>query len=324
MAILSLLDGDLIHAQEFVGGQADAVPAKYWSYAPEARGRIPPLEASLASSRAAARTLFYEAEREYRWPRSRGSASEKYGKLGREYGQVPFVKRTIVRINVRSEPCAEYVFVAADWKSGGAFEPRGNSPAGASWTSASDFSYAHANENFVEIEFYAFPGLSYRCFVRVGGCCAESFAGYYQVSDLVAPHPQKSGTLAYLEPGSIYAMTLNLSSLTLKPSHSAHARPREPKGPALWAWLEIPLPPWKSPGVKRLRLMTSQQGFSVASAVVSSERKAAPAAAEAKDLEEGRAGELGGLGWPIGGKAAPAGSGSPKGVSEPPRPGPKD
>jgi hypothetical protein len=324
LALLCLLDGDLVWAQELLGGQAETVPAKYWAQAPEARGQIPPEAASLASQRGFARALFYEAEREYRWPRSRGSASEKYAKLAREYGEVPFVKHDLVRINFRSEPCAEYVFVAADWRSAGAFEPRGSSAGGAYWSSASDFSFAHANENFVEIEFYAFPGLSYRCWVRLGGCCAESFAGFYQVSDLVAPHPQKSDTLAYLEPGSIYAMTLNLSSLTLKPSHSAHARPMEPKSPALWAWLEIPLPRWKTPGIKRLRLMTAQQGFSVASAVVSSERKAAPPASEAKDLEEGRAAELGGLGWPGGVKAAPPGPGTPKSAPGVPRPGPKD
>ncbi len=50
--------------------------------------------------------------------------------------------------------------------------------------------------------------------------------------------------------------------------------------------MEIPLAKWTTPGIKRVRFLSVQQGFAVARAMISATRTAAPSAEELKDLDE--------------------------------------
>ncbi len=288
LALLCLLEGELEAAAALLGGKTDAVPAKYWIRAPEARARAPKPDPAALRAQASARELYTAAEREFRSPGTRGPAVERYRTLLKDYPETALVRRAVSRITLRSEAGREYFFLAAeDGRAGGTFRLRKGPPAGAFWTSAGDSEIRKTHENFVEFEFSAMADLAYRCWVQAGACCGESFTSYAQASELARPHPDKPKTTLFLEPGSRNAITLAAPQVLMKPDHAAHAAGK-PKEPALWGWVEVPLPKFATPGLKRVRILTAQAGFSVARALVSSVRKGPPPDSELKDLEADR------------------------------------
>jgi hypothetical protein len=288
LALLCLLEGELEAAAALLGGRTGTLAPKYWIRAPEARERAPRPDPGALRLERSARELYYAAEREFPSPGTRGAAVEKYRTLLKDYAEVALVRRAVSRITLRSEAGKEYFFLAAeDGRAGGTFRLRKGPPAGASWTSSADSEVRKTHENFVEFEFSAVAGAAYRCWVQVGGCCGEVFTSYAQATELARPHPSKTGVTLFLEPGSRNAITLGAPQVPMKPDHAAHAAGK-PKGPALWGWVEVPLPKYASPGVKRVRILTDQAGFSVARALVSSVRRGAPAEADLKDLEASR------------------------------------
>src|SRR5262249_6227230 len=69
-----------------------------------------------------------------------------------------------------------------------------------------------------------------------------------------------------------------------------------------WEWVSIPLPKYAAPGVKKIRLISNQQGFSVAAIVASSTRTATMSDPELKEeVARGRsataAAQEGLVGW---------------------------
>jgi hypothetical protein len=130
---------------------------------------------------------------------------------------------------------------------------------GKAWTCQSDLDEKKRDENYVEFEFEAQPGLEYRCHVYVGGCCQETLAVHWQCTELVKDGvPMDPGKSRYL------SKKPSAASAQLPKKHADHL-----KEPTFWEWRTLDLPPFKSAGPKKIRLLTNQKAFSVAFAVVS-------------------------------------------------------
>lgn len=286
LAIFHLLDGNWQAALKAVGGKVDRVQPKYWHYAKVAREKASRSDAAAAHS---ARTLYYAAEREYRNIKTRGQAVEKYRTLVRDYGDVPLVGRHLARLRSRADSCREYLFLPRDMTASGSFEIT-RQPSGDAWTSAEDQEELQmAQYNYVEFEFFALPETVYRCWLLLGGCCTESFSYLYQTSDLKEKNPERPREMLEPAPGSGCALWAPAVTYKLKKTHASHAKKDQPKEPSTWVWVDFKLPKYAAPGDKRVRLLTLQQGFSIAQAVVSSTLKKAPGEPELRELERLRA-----------------------------------
>jgi hypothetical protein len=264
-----LIDGDAAAAQSRLGGRTDAVPAKYWERAAKTGPRKPDVTAVEQS----ARHLLYAAEREYRRPGLRGLAAEKYKTLLKDYAELAVVARSVARLTLRAQAGREYFLTAAEAYGGGTFERRESARFGGCWAAKAESDFSRGHENFVEFEFYALAGEAYRAWVLVGGEAAAEFTPYWQATDLAAPDPRKPGATVRVEPGTKYGLTL-----------------RGVRSPGA-EWMDLALPKFAVAGVKRFRLLATQQGLTVARAVVSSSRTAPPSDADLKDLEAARAAE---------------------------------
>jgi hypothetical protein len=291
-ALLCLIEGDVEAAKKFGGRAAGKIPERYWSFAKEAREKAPKPSAREFE----ARDLLHGAELDWRDVRSWGAAFDKYRLLKNEYAATAVVRRNQAMIVRRSEMGREYTFFPADLRAptGSTFR-LGRHPKmdperiDQAWISKEDIDFTLARDNYVEAEFYALPGLSYRCWAYVGGCCAETFSVLYQTSEGTVPHPRDRSKTASLEPGGNFAAPVPHGISNLKKDHAAHApknsREPHPKEPSRWEWISIPLPKtYASPGPKSVRLLTDQGGFAVGYILISSTRTAVPTDAETKAL----------------------------------------
>jgi hypothetical protein len=155
------------------------------------------------------------------------------------------------------------------------------------WVASKGIDFKDSLFNYVEAEFIALPGLTYRCWVYAGGCCQEVWNGSYQATEAVTKNKGKD---APINPGDLMAAPLPMPP-GLKKTHDEH-KPKgvkdpkdHPKTPAKWDWISIPLPKtFLAPGAKAVRILTDQQGFAVKYIVISSTRQKAPDEATAKDL----------------------------------------
>jgi hypothetical protein len=185
------------------------------------------------------------------------------------------------RIAERAEAGREYFLSGADLAVEGTMK-RGKD---GRVVSAADSAPEEAVGNHVEVAFAALPGQVYRCWVLMGGCCKETFTFYLQGSEMtVSVKGKKQG----IDPGAGFADTVSPYVQNLRRTHAEHAK-GAPKAPSRWEWVQIPLPRYAEPGAKRIRLMTDQQGFGVAAAVVSTTRTAPPKAPELAELEKAKA-----------------------------------
>jgi hypothetical protein len=276
-AILCLLEGDAEAAHKVLEDKPDSVPAKYWSYAETARSKLPAGD----PAEKAAQEAFYDAERQWRDMATRGPAVEKYKQLRADYARTSLVRKLEFRIAARSEAPKEYFYAPSDYQFSGTLRMTKTGRL----ESRKDTDGAAVLENYAELEFYAFPGTLYRGWVLVGGCCQEVLSFYWQGTEMTDYKPKSSQKVS-VEPGSNLGIPARLPVVRgLKAKHD----PKEPKRPARWEWVEIPLPKYASPGGKRVRLFTDQEGFSVGPALVSSTRPKPPSDAELKELEARRA-----------------------------------
>lgn len=277
LALLALLEGDV----EGAASLCEAPPAKALAYAPEAKGKLP----TLPREEAEARALYYAAEREFASMETRGPAAEKYRTLKNDFSTSAVARSDLERILRRSESGKEYLLTAADARISGTFKRIATGEA----VSAKDSDAENANDNALDLEFYALPGTSYRAWLRLGGCCREVFSYFLQGTEMTA---NEKGKKVSIEPGGDRAEYIPGSLSTLKKEHKDHAKNKEPKGPARWEWVSLALPKYATPGLKKIRLMTYHQGFGFAQAVVSSLRTAAPKPAELEDLVKARAADV--------------------------------
>ncbi len=270
-AVLLLLEGEAEEAKKTgVGG----IPEKYWDYAKDARDRLPKLDGAEFRKEREAKILFWGAARDYSRMETFGGAIEKYRTLARDYVGTPVVSRNIKLVTVRSEAGKEYFLLTGDLRGSGAVKLQSHQELESCWTCQEDVTDpARGRETYVEIEFWALPETAYQCWVFAGACCLEKFMLYLQATEMTGPSPKKASEKGSYEGGGGVAAPLEPKVRGLKRLHSQHAADKET---SKWDWIPIPLPKYASPGLKKVRLMTEQKGFSVAMALVTSARKAPP------------------------------------------------
>lgn len=276
-AILCLLEGEREKAAQHLGGPADRIPPKYWNYAAEARSKAPKPDPREAE----ARRLYYAADQEFRAAQTRGNAIEKYKYLRDSLAVTEVVRRYQETILKRSEAAKESVLTAGDLTGSGFFKMTPYEGLTA-WICGADVTNpADAVATFVDIDFYGLPQTPYRCWIFMGACCAETFTCYMQATELTGAHPEKPSQKVPYEPGKGFAAPVKISIPKLKKTHASHGGPKQP---SRWEWVEVPLPKYSAPGPKKLRILSEQQGFSIAFAVVSAVRKGPPDEAETREL----------------------------------------
>ncbi|MBI3856343.1 MAG: hypothetical protein HY293_11705 [Planctomycetes bacterium] len=272
----ALIEGAVESAQS-LGGTA---PDRYWIHAPEAREKAPKPN----SREFEARILFHQSEFEWRKSITKYNSIEKSKVLLSEYTSTSIVKKYQPQIARRAETGKEYVFLPADLVCNGdynTFKLKKDDP---SWVASKGIDFKDSLFNYVEAEFIALPGLTYKCWVYAGGCCQEVWNGSYQTSEGVTKNKGKD---VGIDPGVAMAAPLPYPS-GLKKNHDDH-KPKgakeHPKTAAKWDWISIPLPKtYLAPGPKQVRILTDQQGFAVKYVIISATRARAPDDATAKDL----------------------------------------
>ncbi len=274
-ALLCILEGDREPAERLAG--ADAFPSRYWEYAKDAASKVPRVPVRELE----ARRLFYAAEREFAKPETMADAISKYRTLLESYADTAVVKTEPVRVKVRAESGKEAFLTAYQLKGTGTFALAAAPRSESAWTSKADVDGAQAVTNFVAAEFTALPGATYRCWALIGACCAETFTFYLQTTEGTDLNP-KTRQKESIEPGAGIASLVKHSLKELKRSHGSHVT-KIAKAPLRWEWIVLPLPKYATPGLKKIHLISDQQGFAVGAVVVSSTRTAQPTDLELKE-----------------------------------------
>jgi hypothetical protein len=270
-AAFCAFEGDAEGARK-LSGDGGALPDKYYAFAQS--------HSAVSEAEAAARRTFWAAEAEFAFPKRRAAAVEKYLSLQSS----PELARLRPYLAARLEAAKDTIFILEDLTAAGTFSPAGNPKIDAYWCSTADSPAAKARENYVEAEFYAFAGAPTRAWVWVGGCCQETFDASWQGSDLTAPNPKNPKEPLSCEPGAEASLTLKIAA-SLRKWHAQHGGPKEP---ARWEWVSLPLPKYETAGPKKIRILTAQQGFSVAAVYVSATKRDPPRDVEMKELEKAR------------------------------------
>jgi hypothetical protein len=273
-ATLCLLEGELEAARQNFPGPTDQIPYRYWSLASKiAESRSSTSEAN--KRELAARRTYFAAEQGYADVKSRAAAVQNFRELLSLYPGTAIVERHRAQILARRDGAKEYVFLPDDMEGGGTFNKSGKQPKfGECWTSTADSDPSRGARNYVNVKFYAFPDVTYYCWAYVGACCQETFAAFYQATDLTYT---KGSEVLKLDPGSNASLPLRNSITFLKKYHVEHGGPKEAK---TWQWAELKLPKYAQPGIKDVRVVTDQKGYSVAFIVVSAARTNPPNEAE--------------------------------------------
>lgn len=231
-------------ALRWVEGDVDGLPLP-----PRMKGAGPPPDD-------AARRLFYDAEAAIFDPERAGWAKAAYRALLEEQGSTSFVRRNKAAILARLEVPKDLIFLADELAGSGGFKLVPNRRVERCWTSEKDTEAR--KDNFVELGFASAGEKPPRIFLFVGGCCAEVFTAFVSGTDLDGELPLKHTITG------------------LKRKHGDHLGPKEPDR---WEWMTF-TPKYPAAGPKTLRILTEQKGFSIAMAVVSTERTTPP-----RDLE---------------------------------------
>ncbi len=229
-----------------------------------------------------ARRLFYAAEVESRRMETFGAALEKYRTLLGDYADTRLVQLDTPHIARRSEGGKEYLLLTGDIKGNGAVRLGAHPELKSCWTCQEDVGHdrSKARETYVEIEFWALPQTGYLCWIFAGACCEETFTTYMQGTDMTGPNPKKSSEKVPYDVGGAFAALVEPKVKGLKRTHAQHGGEKQA---SRWEWIQIPLPKYPAGGLKKVRLMTENKGFSVGMALVSSVRKAPPRGEELKE-----------------------------------------
>jgi hypothetical protein len=238
--LFCLLEGDAESALKIMGTKRDRIPEKFWAYG----AKVAELRRSpdVAAKESEAREL-WRASEDGLWDYTRTAPSvEQCRMLLRDYAGTGFVARNRAAIMARAAGGKEYLFCADNLKPTGAWKASRTAKGDACWTCEKD-----GTGNSIELGFTALASTDYRCWVYAGACCQETFAF------------SAEGTEMPLKP-------VKNSIVGLRKTHAAHGGP---KSPLQWAWIPVPLPKDTTAGVKVVRLLADQQGFSIAYAAVS-------------------------------------------------------
>lgn len=289
LAIFCALDGDAAAARELLGGAEDRLPAKYWGYASTVRSRIPAPDPVAHRNEWAARRLFYEAEGEFRVLGTRAGAVEKYLKLRESYADTEFMRRVGPEIDSRLEECRECAVTIAGFRGRGIFRPATLEVKLAAgklklpgWLAAANAA-SDGPGDYVEFRFYALPGVRYRGWALVGGCCTATFEWYLQASELTYPDRKTRKPLA-CEPDGPAAAPWEHKIPGLSSTHGGRDHAKAEMEPAKWRWAELPIPAYATGGLKTVRLIGSRKGMAMAAAFLSSRRDRPPDDEETKRI----------------------------------------
>ncbi len=269
--VLMLLEGETEPAKQL----GVEVPEKYWDYAKTARERAPAIDSGAARKEREAKFLFWGAGKDFLKMETMGTAIEKYKLMARDYVDTAIIQKNIALVTRRSVAGKEYFILADDIKGSGAVKRQSHPELKSCWTCQEDVGHdpAKARETYVEIEFWALPQTAYQCWVFAGACCEETFITYLQATDMTGPNPRKTSEKIPYDVGGPVAAPVNPKVKGLKKTHAQHGGEKQA---SRWEWIAIPLPKYPSGGLKKIRLMTENKGFSVGAALVTSLRKAPP------------------------------------------------
>ena len=291
LALLCALDGDATAAQEILGDAPAALAPKYWNYAASVRGKLPKPDPALEKSEQGARALFHQAEGEFRTIETRGAAVEKFGRLLGTCADTDFVKRNRPDILARIDEAKEGVFTGVRLAGRGIFGVqklqvviRKEKVDMVAWKSREDLSNDDPNSH-VEARFYALPGVEYKGWALVGGCCATTFSWYLQASELTC-FDRKSRKAQPCEPGSNFIAPWEHRLRPLSTTHGGKDHAKAEKEPTQWEWAELPIPKYATGGPKSIRLFGSCKGMAVAAVVISSIRDKRPSDEETRKLAQ--------------------------------------
>ncbi|HLY09728.1 MAG TPA: LamG-like jellyroll fold domain-containing protein [Planctomycetota bacterium] len=273
-ALLCLLEGEVEPARQNFAGPTEQIPYKYWSLATRiAESRTSTSDA--AKRELAARRTYFAAEQGYSDVKTRAMAVQNYRELLTLFPGTSIVERHRSQILARRDGAKEYIFLPDDMDGAGTFNKSGKQPKyGECWTSTADSDPSRGAHNYVNVKFYAFPDVTYSCWAYVGACCIETFAAYYQATDLTYT---KGNEVLKLDPGSNASLPVRNSITFLKKTHVEHGGPKEAR---TWQWAELKMPKYTQPGIKDVRLVTDQKGYSVTFIVISASRNSPPNEAE--------------------------------------------
>lgn len=263
--LLLLFEGRAEEARALPPGEGAELPDRYWSASEEIAA------ARRSAPEAEARKLLWRAEQDTDRGFFTFEGLLRLLRLSMEFSETAVYLRSKPHILKRLELGRDYVYGADDLRKAGAFA-RTVTKAGLILSSESDTPAERRGESFAELELVVLQDTSYRCWVYVGGCCAETFTFFAQGSEM------SSGSLA-CEPGGPGFAPVKHSLGSVIRTHAAHGGKKQP---SRWGWVEILLPKYAVPGTKVLRLVSDQQGFSVAAVVVSSTRTGPPPEPELK------------------------------------------
>jgi hypothetical protein len=274
VALLLLLDGDPSPDQGLL-------PPKYGEFLPRLGLLFP------AQAEDDARTAYVQAEREFLDPSGRALSLEQYRTLSEQFAKTRFVLRRRATIASRmaqaKEAGRDYLLLAWDLSGAGVFKLVPQKKGETAWTSLSEV--PTPNANFVDFSFVAIPGLDYKGWALLGGCCLETFSYWVQGTELSGPLAERPGERGLAEPGTTLLLPGKPPQVFLKRLHAQHGGP---KAPARWEWVPLPLPKYASGGRKTIRLLSAQQGFSVRAALITVARDTPPGETDLRELERTR------------------------------------
>jgi serine/threonine-protein kinase len=296
-AVLFAIDGDPIGARKALGSE-QTLPEKYWVYClSHERSALPPPR---AEKELAARQLFQAAEADYREFRSRAGSASKYAQLLTDHAATDFVRRNGSLLESRRSAGKDYAFPYGRLATRGAWKPAPVPDLGWGWACSDVGSPRVPPATSVDLVFSALPETTYRCWVFVGACCAETIRFQVQsTGDAERPPPGPNPDL--LE--SKTAPRPVVQDVVTSPARHTDHREKDP--PLRWGWVEIPLPRTASGGQRIVRLLPDRAGFQVAYALVSSLRSSPPGDSERNDAVRGAEGfHAGGAVWLVASDAA--------------------
>ncbi|HVR85873.1 MAG TPA: discoidin domain-containing protein, partial [Planctomycetota bacterium] len=243
------------------------------------------LPGAFPSKESEARGLFWLAEEDYAGTLTHGQAGSAYQALLEKYKETAFVARNRAFLEDRLAGTRDLFCFAEDLLGAGTFGLSKSAKVESFWVSTSDSAPGKAAANFLETDVLIQPGQSYRAWVYAGGCCQEVFGCFIQGTGLSGPSARNPKETVTAEPGSEEWIAVRPPSISLKKKHSEHNGPKEPDR---WSWVELGVLKFAQPGPKKLRILTEQKGFAVASLVVSAVRQAPPRDAEIRELLKSR------------------------------------
>jgi serine/threonine protein kinase len=267
-ALLCLLEGEFETARNLIRGSVKSIPEKYWVYSKTlSRARSSPAPETLEKERTA-RRLFYTAESDYRNFQTRFRSARQYASLRDDYSGTDFVRRNRSFLESRQEAGKEFFFTFSNLAAAGGFKRSYQTGVEWCWASGPDSERDPPRRGYLDIDFSALPNTPYRCWVYIGGCCAETLSFSAQGTDWVFPDPQTQKPVP-MEPGKPASRSILQNLVTAPQTHLSHSGSNQS---ARWGWTEVALPKYPSAGPKTVRLLPAREGFYVAHALVSSVR----------------------------------------------------